>query len=142
MIFILAQQGTANQDVAQLIYKGNLLDRATPVRNMIGALALASQLDYRQTYDAYEQLNTATRENLSFANFIELKQVGQGFIAKGQERVPVLQISIFEIEKAINEKQADQARNRLIGLIAAILGSALLLGANLLAERGKAEETK
>ena len=52
MIFIQAQQGSARRDVADLIYKGNMLDRATPVRNMIGALAVAKQLDYRQTYGA------------------------------------------------------------------------------------------
>ena len=34
LIFILAHQEIARQDVAILIYKGNILDRTTPVRNM------------------------------------------------------------------------------------------------------------
>ena len=50
-----------------------MLDRATPVRNMIGALAIAKQLSYRQTYDAYEKLNDETRTNLTFENFTKLK---------------------------------------------------------------------
>lgn len=91
MIFILALQGTGRQDIAGLIYKGNMLDRATPVRNMIGALAIAKQLDYRETYDAYEKLNDETRANLSFDNFTKLKAAEQTIIAKGQERVPLLQ---------------------------------------------------
>jgi hypothetical protein len=47
LIFILSQQEGARRELASLVYKGNMLDRATPVRNMIGALALAKQLDYR-----------------------------------------------------------------------------------------------
>jgi hypothetical protein len=141
LIFILAQQQSARQDVASLIYQGNLLDRVTPVRNMIGALAMANQLDYRQTYDAYERLNDETRANFSFANFTKLKQVEKEIIVKGQERVPVLLTSMFEIEKAINAKQAAQTRNRVVGLISSILRSSMLLGANLIAERGRAEET-
>jgi hypothetical protein len=138
LIFLLSQQGNANEEVAGLVYQGNILDRATPVRNMIAALATAGLVDYQQTYDTYEQLNDAARENLTFENYIAVKQAEQEIIATGQERVPVLLNDIFELDKAINAKQAEQSRNRIIGLIAAILGSALLLGANLLAERGKA----
>lgn len=141
LIFILAAQENARQEVASLVYQGNLLDRATPVRNMIGALALANQLDYRQTYDTYEKLNDATRANFSFANYTQLKQMEQAIIVKGQARVPALLTNIFEIEKQINANQAAQANNRVIGLIAALLGSALLLGANLIAEKGGAGET-
>lgn len=60
LIFILAQQDGAREELARLISKGNLLDRATPVRNMIGALALAKQLDYRQAYDQYERLRAGS----------------------------------------------------------------------------------
>ena len=43
LVFILAQQENARRDLANLICKGNVLDRATPVRNMIGALAVPNQ---------------------------------------------------------------------------------------------------
>lgn len=133
LIFMLALQGSSRQDVAGLIYKGNMLDRATPVRNMIGALAIARQLDYRQTYDAYEKLNEETRANLSFDNFTKLKQVEKAIIAKGEERVPLLLNNLFQIEKAINANEAVQKKTRVIGLIASILGGLILLGANLIA---------
>jgi hypothetical protein len=74
LVFILAQQENARQDLASLIYKGNVIDRATPVRNMIGALAAAGQLDYRSTYNAYERLNDETRAELSFENFTRRKR--------------------------------------------------------------------
>ncbi|MCO6449583.1 MAG: hypothetical protein J5I90_02230 [Caldilineales bacterium] len=140
LIFILAQQGNARQDVAGLIYEGNILDRATPVRNMIGALALAGVFDYRQTYDAYAQLNDQTRAEPTFANFVALKQAEQAIIAQGQERVPLLLEQRFEMEKAINANAVAQQRARVIGVVASIIGSFLLLAANLIAEReGKGE---
>ncbi len=135
LIFVLAQQGAARRDVAGLIYKGNLLDRATPVRNMIGALAIAKEVDYRQTYGAYEKLNDAARLNLTAELFFELKQMEKEIIAKGQERVPVLINKGFEIDQNIAVLEAAQKTNHAIGLASSILGSFLLLLANLIAKR-------
>lgn len=137
LIFILTQQDSARQDLAGLIYKGNMLDRATPVRNMVGALAIAKQLDYRQTYDAYDKLNDETRSNLSFDNFTKLKQAEKDIIVKGQERVSLLLNGLFEIEKAINANGAAQKKNRVIGLVSSVFGNLLLLFANLIAESRK-----
>lgn len=135
LIFILSLQGSGRQELAGLIYKGNMLDRATPVRNMIGALALAKQLDYRQTYDGYEKLNDEARANLSFDNFMQLKDAEKTIIEQGQARVGVLLNEVFEIEKAINANEAAQKKNRTIGFIASIIGNFLLLWANLIAKR-------
>ena len=135
LIFILAQQEGARKDLASLIYKGNILDRATPVRNMIGALAVAKQLDYRTTYDTYEKLNNETRADLSLENFTKLKQEEKSIIVKGQERVPLLLDQLFEIEREINANEAAQEKQRILGLVASILGSSLLLFANLVAEK-------
>ena len=134
LIFVLALQDSARQDIASLIYKGNMLDRATPVRNMVGALAIARQLDYRQTYDAYEKLNDDARANLSSDNFTKLKQAEKDIIAKGQERASMLINGLFEIEKAINANDAAQKRSRVIGLATSVFGNLLLLFASLIAE--------
>jgi hypothetical protein len=135
LIFILAQQENARRDLANLIYKGNVLDRASPVRNMIGALAVAKQLDYRSTYDAYERLNNETRANLSFENFTRLKQEEKNIVVKGQERVPLLLDQLFEIEREISANEAAQKKQRTLGLVASMLGSSMLLFANLIAEK-------
>jgi hypothetical protein len=142
LIFLLAGQENVRQELASLIYEGNVLDRATPVRNMIAALALAKQLDYQQTYDAYEKLSNETRTNLSFENFTRLKQTEQAIIQQGQERVPMLLNDIFEIDKAINANRAAQQRNRVLGLISSIFGNLLLLSANLVAESGRGKNAK
>jgi hypothetical protein len=137
LIFVTAGQDRARRDVAELIYKGNMLDRATPVRNMIGALAIAKVLDYSRTYGDYEKLNDAARANLSLDNFIALKRAEREIINKGQERIPVLIKAVFEIDKSASTNRQAQERNRLIGLIFSFIGSFLLLSANLIASRQK-----
>ena len=51
---------------------------------MIGALAVAGQLDYRSTYNAYERLNDETRANFSFESFTRLKQEERISSSKGR----------------------------------------------------------
>jgi hypothetical protein len=140
LIFLMANQENTQQELAALLYKGNLLDRATPVRNMIGALALANQLDYQQTYSAYEKLNDENQVNSSFENYTKLKETEKSILLQGQERVPELLKNLFEIEQAINANAAAQQRNRAVGLISSIFGSLLLLSANLVAEVGKGKK--
>lgn len=102
---------------------------------MIGALAVAGQLDYRSTYNAYERLNDETRANFSFESFTRLKQEEKNIIVKGQERVPLLLDQLFEIEREISANEAAQKKQRIFDLVASILGSSLLLCANLVAEK-------
>jgi hypothetical protein len=139
LIFILAQQSNARQDVANLIYKGNMLDRATPVRNMIGALAIAKQLDYRQAYDSYEKINAEAQSDFSAGNFTRLKGTEKAIITQGQQRVPLLLDNLFQVEKAINARDALQKKNRLLGVVASSIGSFLLLCANLIAMRAESK---
>lgn len=135
LIFLTANQGQVRRDVAELIYKGNLLDRATPVRNMIGALAIAKQLDYRKTYDAYVALNDEARARLTIENFMKLKHTEREIISRGQDRVPILTKELFRIETAMNANSQAQDKNRVIGLVSSFVGSFLLLFANLFALR-------
>ncbi len=137
LIFMLAQQAGARPDLAGLIYKGNLLDRAAPVRQMIGALAMAGQLDYRRTYDAYEKLNREVRDHFSFEHYDRLKQAEKTVIEQGQARVPLLLDRLSEIDKALNANQASQERNREVGIAFSIFGSLMLLLANLIVEGRK-----
>ena len=132
LIFILAQQGNARKDIVSLIYKGNMLDRATPVRNMIGALAIAKQLSYRQTYDAYEKLNDEARTNLTFENFTKLKRVEKTLIEQGQERVPLLLNILYNTDRAISANEAKQKMYGMIGFIGIVFGNSLLLFANII----------
>lgn len=135
MIFMLGLQDDARREVAGLIYRANLLDRATPVRNMIGALAIAKQLDYRKRYDAYERLNDDARADLNLVKFMRLKAEEKDVIGLGQKRVPELLDLQAGVEQSIAATEAAPRRNRTIGLASSILGSFLLLLANLITKR-------
>jgi hypothetical protein len=135
LIFILAGQGNARQDLAALIYKGNMLDRATPVRNMIGGLAIARQLDYRQTYDAFEALNAAARQNLSAETFFAVKRREKEIIEQGQTLAGTLLTQQFEVSKALNANDAAQHRARVIGGALSIASTLLLLIATVITKR-------
>jgi hypothetical protein len=100
---------------------------------MLGALAIAGQLDYRKSYDAYVKVNEKARQDFTFANYSALKELEKAIISKGQERVPGLLNQLFETEKAIRANENAESRNRVIGLISAILGNFLLLLSNLVA---------
>lgn len=135
LIFILASQGNARPDLAALIYKGNMLDRETPVRNMIGILAMAQQLDYRQAYDAYEKLDAEARENLDFRTFSAVKAREQAIIQQGQNLAGALLNQQLEVRKALNDNEAGQQRARVISGILSIVSTFLLLGANVVSKR-------
>lgn len=135
LIFVLSRQNDARRDITNLIYRGNLLDRATPVRNMIGALAIAKQLDYRKTYDAYERLNDDARADLTYEKFTRLKAAEKDVIALGQKRVPMLLDQQAGLDRSIAANEATRREHRTIGLASSILGSFLLLLANLSNQR-------
>lgn len=131
LIFVTALQANSRADVAGLLYKGNLLDRATPVRNLIGALALAKQLDYRAVYDAYEKLNDEARAALDFGRYTTLKNAERDVVARGQRYAASLQGGIAADDRQIAAEESKSQRFRVLGIAAALLGNMLLLTANL-----------
>lgn len=135
LIFVLAAQADADQDLIENLIKGNLLDRATPVQNMLAELELEKQLDYAAEMRTYTQLNDAANANLTPANFKAVKAKEKDIVMRGQARVPVLLQENADIDRSLNAMQARQTRNRLLGVTMAIAGSAVLLGANLMTER-------
>ena len=135
LIFVLASQGNARPDLAALIYKGNLLDRETPVSGMIGALAMARKLDYRQTFDSYRELNDKARAALDFANYQKVKAREKEIVQQGQKLAPELQARLFQIHIAQNANDAAQHRARTIGAVFSILSTLLLLAASLITRR-------
>lgn len=140
LIFITASQPGADRELASSIYQGNILDRATPVRNMIAELAMQKQLDFRQTYDAYTALNDDTRKNFTFENFMRLKQMEAEVIMKGQQRVPELLDINDDLDGRLTATKARQSRNHVAGVLTAIFGSAVLLAANVITERPGARD--
>ena len=137
LVFILAQQDDARTEIAAQMHRANLLDRATPVRNMILELALAKQLDYRQTYDTYEKQNELLRKDFTLPNFQQLKQTEKTIMVQGQNRAGKLVGEVLATEQDLAANDEKQKHGRLLGFTASILGSFLLLMTNLTTEKYK-----
>jgi hypothetical protein len=137
LIYALGLQQSARKDVLGLIYQGNLLDRAEPVRNIIGALALAHQLDYRKTYDRYEKLNDAARKSLAFDTFVAVKSFEREVVERAQQRVSDLQLGLVPLQHQIQQSDVALRSRHLFMIVFASIGSFLLLVANLFEHRTK-----
>jgi hypothetical protein len=133
LIFVLAQQPDARREIVGKIYAGNMYDRATPIRNVIGVLAIAKLLDYRQTYDAYEALNDVARQDAALASFVKLKEFERAIVQMAQQHVAELQQRIVRDTQALREIEQAQRSRSAIGVLCSVLGSLILLGTNLLA---------
>jgi 4-diphosphocytidyl-2C-methyl-D-erythritol kinase len=110
-----------------------MYDRATPIRNVIGVLAIAKLLDYRQTYDAYEALNDVARKDAELASFVKLKEFERAIVQMAQQHVAELQQRIARNTQALREIEQEQRSRSAIGVLCSVLGSLILLGTNLLA---------
>jgi hypothetical protein len=61
-------------------------------------------------------------EAMVLANFTKLKGEEKNIIVKGKERVPLLLDQLFEIEREISANEAAQQKQRILGLVASMLG--------------------
>lgn len=135
LIFVMSLQASARGDLVKLIYKGNMLDRATPVRNMIGALAIAGQVDYRRTYDAYAALNDKAREAIDFSMYTQVKDHEREIIKQGEAYANTVHQRIAALDQAKTELESQSRTQRLAGILFAMLGNFVLFCANLIADR-------
>jgi hypothetical protein len=65
----LAAAGSSEHDTLSSLYQLALLDRSTSMRQMIGELARAKQLTYRETSDKYGALIATARKDVSLASY-------------------------------------------------------------------------
>ncbi len=87
LIYVLGLQQTSRKDLIKLIYQGNVLDRAEPVRNLIGALAIDGLTDYRKTYGEYERLSDRARGSQEYEPFLAVKSYEREVVTLAQSRV-------------------------------------------------------
>lgn len=135
LIFIMGLQPGADRELAASVYRGNILDRANPVRDMIRALGEESQLDIERTYTTYRTLNEQAKQNFTLENFTRLKDNEREIIMQGQARADDLAKENAGLDQLLRAKQSQQSRNNVLGVLAAIVGSTVLLAANLLGEK-------
>jgi hypothetical protein len=135
LIFALALQESTNPEILSLIFQGNMLDRAQPVRNVIGALATAGLLDYTATYGEYEALNDVARESGAFDDYVAVKAFEQAIVEQAQARVAELQLSLEPLQSDLSAAESRLRNRQQFMILLTSAGAFLLLLANLVEHR-------
>ena len=135
LIYALALQPDANYELLALIYQGNLIDRAEPMRNMIGAMAIAGLLDYRQTYDQSEKLADKAIASTDFASFIAVKEFERSIVQESQNRGAYLQLSLAPLQSELSAAEGRLRSRHQLMILFPSAGAFLLLLANLVEHR-------
>lgn len=140
LIYMLKVQPDVNRDLAARIYLGNLSDRRTPVSNMIAELGLEQQLDPDTTYSAYKKIfEELLADPNDEAKYWEVKTFEKKTITLGQERALELVETNNDIDRDLRSKQATQSLNHVLAVLTAIIGSAVLVAANVITEPDPAQ---
>jgi len=136
MIFALLHNAAPQRSaIAGLLFAGNVLDRATPIRNVMGALALAGQTDYQRSWSGYTQANEQARASGSLADYQQLKLQERAAVELGSAHVAALHQQIAAIDRKAGAIEASLQRRQTALIALTSFGAAVLLLANLLDER-------
>ena len=130
-----AAEGSSQRATLNDLYQLALIDRANPMDEVIGELALAHKLDYRATVDAYNDLVAKARKSLAIAEYKALDDFEKAILVKANAQMANLQKALLAAETAKSDSDATASRRRLHLLILTALGSTLLLAANLMSEK-------
>ena len=132
IIFALDPTGmTKDKQVLGNLYRLNLINRTTPLRTMLGDMAMAGLLDYRQSYDAYLAVNEKAQKEFTWENYSALNEFERTIVDSALARQHALQQDVFTLgqRKAAIDDAAD--RRKLTLVLLSMLGTFLLLLANL-----------
>lgn len=140
LIYILKLQPNTNRDLASLIYRGNLSDRRTPVINMIAELGKEQQLDFDATQATYTRIyQAANGDPNSEDKYLDVKLFEKDLIKQGQQRSLELVDAGNALDRELRSKQSTQSRNHIMAVLTAIIGSAVLVAANVITETDPAK---
>jgi hypothetical protein len=135
----LAAAGSSQHDTLSSLYQLSLLDRSTSVRQMIGELARAKELTYRETSDKYGALIAAARKDVSLASYQAVDDFETQTMRQADALMARLQDALLTAERTKGELDALAARRKLQLIVVMTLGSSLLLAANLMSEKTQAQ---
>ena len=131
----LAAAGSSQHDTLSSLYQLSLLDRSTSVRQMIGELAKAKELTYRETSDKYGALIAAARKDVSLASYQAVDDFETRTMRQADALMARLQDARLAAERTKGELDALAASRKLQLIVVMTLGSTLLLAANLISEK-------
>ena len=105
------------------------------MRQMIGELARARQLTYRETSDKYGALIATARKDVSLASYQAVDDFETQTMRQADALMARLQESLLAAQRTKGELDALAARRKLQLIVVMTLGSTLLLAANLMSEK-------
>ena len=138
----LAAAGSSQHDTLSSLYQLALLDRSTSMRQMIGELARAKQLTYRETSDKYGALIAAARKDVSLASYQAVDDFETQTMRQADALMARLQDALLSAERTKGDLDALAARRKLQLIMVMTLGSTLLLAANLMSEKPRLKQKR
>ena len=127
--------GTPQSDTLNRLYQLSLLDRSTGVRQMIGELARANQMNYRETSDKYGGLIAAARKDFSLATYKAVDDFENAMMTQANTLMAGLQQALLDANQAKSNLDAIAGKRKTQLLVMVTLGSTLLLAANLMSQK-------
>jgi hypothetical protein len=128
----LAVPGSSQHDTLINLYQLALLDRSTSMRQMIGELALAKELTYRETSDKYGALIATAGKDVSLASYQAVDDFETQTMRQAEAPMGRLQNALLSAERTKGELDTVAARRKLQLIVVMTLGPTLLLAANLM----------
>ena len=105
------------------------------MRRMIGELALAKELTYRETSDKYGALIATARKDVSLASYQAVDDFETQTMRQAEAPMGRLQNALLSAERTKGELDTLAARRKLQLIVVMTLGPTLLLAANLMSEK-------
>jgi hypothetical protein len=138
MLFAMDPNGeTKNKQVLGNLYKLNLINRATPLRAMLGEMAIAGALNYRAAYDAYVAVNENARADFTWENYAALNDFERQVIDRALDQQHKLEEDALEADSQKSVVSSQVERRKFSLILISLLGSSLMLIANLVSTRTK-----
>ena len=102
---------------------------------MIGELAMAKELAYRETSDKYGALIATARKDVSLASYQAVDDFETQTMQQADALMARLQGALLSAERTKSDLDALAAKRKLQLIVVMTLGSTLLLAANLMSEK-------
>lgn len=140
LVYALDAAGVAAKDTAQAttlnrLYQLSLLDRTDGITQMLGELALAHVLVYRETADRHLALVAAARKDVTLPTYQAVDDFETDIMRKADAWMAQMQQALLNGQHQKSDLDALAGRRKLQLLVLMTLGSTLLLAANLMSEK-------
>ena len=136
ILFAMDPNGTTrDKEVLSGLYQLNVINRALPLKSMLGELAFAGAIPFRETVNQYNAVNEAARKDYSWANYVALNEFEKSIVERALDQQNKLQERVFSLRALKDDLDDAVGKRKLFLVLMTLIGSGFLLIANLLTIR-------